>query len=156
MWRFRISAIAEHVECFAAEWSMTAEDRLLQSSSVSFDASLLDLFITLSLGAQLIVPRPNEGGAFGDIAYVADLISRHRVTVLHMVPSMLSTLLLLPQVFDVDAWRQLRHVPVGGEALPGEVAEKFAGYFDAELRNHYGPTEAVVCSTHMRVAGTAR
>ncbi|MGO9157158.1 amino acid adenylation domain-containing protein [Mycobacterium sp.] len=146
-------AIAEHVEGFAAEWSMTAEDRLLQSSSVSFDASLLDLFITLSLGAQLIVPRPAEGGAFGDIAYVADLISRHRVTVLHMVPSMLSILLLLPQVFDVDEWRQLRHVPVGGEALPGEVAEKFAGYFDAELRNHYGPTEAVVCSTHMRVEG---
>ena len=146
-------AIAEHVECFIAEWSMTAEDRLLQSSSVSFDASLLDLFITLSLGAQLIVPKPVEGGAFGDIAYVADLISRHRVTVLHMVPSMLSTLLLLPQVFDVEAWRQMRHVPVGGEALPGEVAEKFAGYFDAELRNHYGPTEAVVCSTHMRVQG---
>ncbi len=140
-------AIAEHVEGFIAEWSMTAEDRLLQSSSVSFDASLLDIFVTLSLGAQLIVPKPD---AFGDIGYVTELISRHRVTVLHMVPSMLSTLLLLPQA---EQWRALRHVPVGGEALPGEVAERFAGYFDAELRNHYGPTEAVVCSTHMRVTG---
>jgi mycobactin peptide synthetase MbtE len=140
-------AIAEHIDGFIAEWSMTAEDRLLQSSSVSFDASLLDIFVTLSVGAQLIVPRPD---AFSDIAYVADLISRHRVTVLHMVPSMLSTLLLLPQVSE---WRALRHVPVGGESLPGEVAEKFASYFDAELRNHYGPTEAVVCSTHMRVEG---
>ena len=144
-------AIAEHVDGFIAEWSMTAEDRLLQSSSVSFDASLLDIFVTLSLGAQLIVPKPE---AFSDIPYVADLISRHRVTVLHMVPSMLSTLLMLPQVFNVEAWRQLRHVPVGGEALPGEVADKFAGHFDAELRNHYGPTEAVVCSTHMRVTGS--
>ena len=103
----------------------------------------------MSLGARLIVPKPD---AFGDIAYVADLISRHRVTVLHMVPSMLSTLLLLPQVSE---WRQLRHVPVGGEALPGEVADKFASYFDAELRNHYGPTEAVVCSTHMHGRGAA-
>lgn len=144
-------AIAEHVDGFIAEWSMTAEDRLLQSSSVSFDASLLDIFVTLSLGAQLIVPKPE---AFSDIPYVADLISRHRVTVLHMVPSMLSTLLMLPQVFNVEAWRALRHVPVGGEALPGEVADKFAGHFDAELRNHYGPTEAVVCSTHMRVTGS--
>ena len=141
-------AIAEHVDGFIAEWSMTAEDRLLQSSSVSFDASLLDIFVTLSLGAQLIVPKPE---AFSDIAYVADLISRHRVTVLHMVPSMLSTLLMLPQVSE---WRALRHVPVGGEALPGEVADKFAGHFDAELRNHYGPTEAVVCSTHLRVTGS--
>ena len=141
-------AIAEHVDGFIAEWSMTAEDRLLQSSSVSFDASLLDIFVTLSLGARLIVPKPE---AFSDIPYVADLISRHRVTVLHMVPSMLSTLLMLPQVSE---WRALRHVPVGGEALPGEVADKFASYFDAELRNHYGPTEAVVCSTHMRVTGS--
>ncbi|WP_204806937.1 non-ribosomal peptide synthetase [Mycobacterium riyadhense] len=141
-------AIAEHVEGFIAEWSMTAEDRLLQSSSVSFDASLLDIFVTLSLGARLIVPKPE---AFGDVPYVADLIDRHRVTVLHMVPSMLSTLLLLPQVKE---WRQLRHVPVGGEALRGEVADKFASHFDAQLRNHYGPTEAVVCSTHMQVEGS--
>lgn len=140
-------AIAEHVDGFIAEWSMTADDRLLQSSSVSFDASLLDIFVTLSLGARLIVPKP---GAFADIPYVADLISRHRVTVLHMVPSMLSTLLLLPQI---DEWRQLRHVPVGGEALPGELADKFARHFDAELRNHYGPTEAVVCATHLQVSG---
>ncbi|BBZ43276.1 non-ribosomal peptide synthetase [Mycobacterium parmense] len=140
-------AIAEHVDGFIAEWSMTAEDRLLQSSSVSFDASLLDIFVTLCLGAQLIVPRPD---AFSDVGYVADIIDRHRVTVLHMVPSMLSTLLLLPQARQ---WRALRHVPVGGEALPGEVADRFANHFDAELRNHYGPTEAVVCATHMRVEG---
>ncbi|BBX97158.1 non-ribosomal peptide synthetase [Mycobacterium lacus] len=141
-------AIAEHVDGFIAEWSMTAEDRLLQSSSVSFDASLLDIFVTLSLGAQLIVPRPE---AFGDVGYVADLIGRRGVTVLHMVPSMLSTLLMLPHV---KQWRALRHVPVGGEALPGEVADRFASYFDAELRNHYGPTEAVVCSTHKLVEGS--
>src|SRR6185437_8631061 len=121
-------AIAEHVDGFIAEWSMTAQDRLLQSSSVSFDASLLDIFVTLSLGAQLVVPKPD---ALADIDYVADLIDRRRITVLHMVPSLLSTVLMLPQISE---WRQLRHVPVGGEALPGEVADKFATYFDAELR----------------------
>jgi mycobactin peptide synthetase MbtE len=144
-------AIAEHVAGFLAEWSMTAEDRWLQSSSVSFDASLSDIFLTLTLGARLIVPKPLKGGVFSDLPYLADLIGRHRVTVLHLVPSMLSTLLLLPQV---KQWRALRHVPVGGEALPGEVADKFADYFDAELRNHYGPTEAVVCATHVRVEGS--
>ncbi|WP_143860787.1 AMP-binding protein, partial [Nocardia cerradoensis] len=46
-----------------------------------------------------------------------------------------------------------RHVPVGGEALHGEVAARFAGVFDAELRNHYGPTEAVVSATHLTVEG---
>ncbi|MEV0333132.1 amino acid adenylation domain-containing protein [Nocardia sp. NPDC050717] len=141
------AAIAEHIVCFTADWNMTAEDRLMQSSSVSFDASLVDIAITLTVGAQLIVPKPN---AFRDIRYVADLITRRRVTVLHMVPSMLSTFLLLPEVSE---WRTLRQVPVGGEALPGEVADRFANTLDAELRNHYGPTEAVVCSTHMPVDG---
>ncbi|MGW6699398.1 amino acid adenylation domain-containing protein [Nocardia sp. NPDC055049] len=141
------NAIAEHIVCFTADWNMTAADRLMQSSSVSFDASLVDIAITLTVGAQLIVPKPN---AFRDIRYVADLITRRQVTVLHMVPSMLSTFLLLPEISE---WQSLRQIPVGGEALPGEVADRFFNTLEAELRNHYGPTEAVVCSTHMPVAG---
>ncbi|ETZ71700.1 non-ribosomal peptide synthetase [Mycobacteroides abscessus] len=141
------AAIAEHVVSFTAEWSMTADDRMLQSTSVSFDASLADILCPLSLGAQLVIPKSNP---FSDIGYVADLVRRHGVTVLHMVPSLLGSVLLLPEAREL---RGLRHVPVGGEALPGEVADKFATMFDAELRNHYGPTEAVVCSTYMSVRG---
>ncbi|MGV9823184.1 amino acid adenylation domain-containing protein [Nocardia xishanensis] len=140
-------AIAEHLACFNAEWDLTPQDRVLQSTSVSFDASLMDIFVTLAAGARVVVPKPN---AYRDIPYVADLVTRHGISVLHMVPSMLATFLVLPEVND---WRTLRHVPVGGEALPGEVADRFATQFDAELRNHYGPTEAVVCSTHMPVDG---
>ncbi|RIS58897.1 non-ribosomal peptide synthetase [Mycobacteroides abscessus] len=141
------AAIVEHVVSFTAEWSMTADDRMLQSTSVSFDASLADILCPLSLGAQLVIPKPNP---FSDIGYVADLVRRRGVTVLHMVPSLLGSVLLLPEAREL---RGLRHVPVGGEALPGEVADKFATMFDAELRNHYGPTEAVVCSTYMSVRG---
>ena len=64
---------------------------------------------------------------------------------------LLSALLLVSP--RAAQWRALRLVPVGGEALPGEVADSFARHFDAELRNHYGPTEAVVCATHMKVQG---
>lgn len=140
-------AIADHMAGFLEEWSLEPDDRLLQTSSVSFDASLMEIFAPLSIGARMVIPKVD---AFSDVSYIADLISRHGVTVLHMVPSMLSTLLLLPQA---GQWRQLRHVPVGGEALPGEVADRFAGHFDATLRNHYGPTEAVICATHMPVEG---
>ncbi|MFA4083930.1 amino acid adenylation domain-containing protein [Mycobacteroides salmoniphilum] len=141
------AAIAEHVVSFTADWSMTAEDRMLQSTSVSFDASLADILCPLSLGAQVIVPKPNP---FSDIGYVIDLVRRRGVTVLHMVPSLLNSVMLMPEAREL---RGLRHIPVGGEALPGEVADKFAQMFDVELRNHYGPTEAVVCSTYMPVEG---
>ncbi|MFG1794458.1 amino acid adenylation domain-containing protein [Nocardia sp. NPDC049149] len=140
-------AIAEHLSGFVAQWNITAHDRVLQSTSVSFDASLLDIFVTFVAGARVVIPKPN---AYRDIPYVADLVTRQDISVLHMVPSMLATFLLLPEIND---WRTLRHVPVGGEALPGEVADRFATVFDAELRNHYGPTEAVVSSTHMTVDG---
>ncbi len=141
------AAIADHLVGFIGQWGMTSRDRLLQASSVSFDASLLDVFVTLTLGARLIIPR---AGGFSDLAYIAGLMPRYGVTVLHMVPSLLRTFLSLPQVSD---WRTLRFVPVGGEALLGEVADRFAGVLDAELRNHYGPTEAVVSATHMPVRG---
>ncbi|TDZ42649.1 non-ribosomal peptide synthetase [Mycobacteroides franklinii] len=141
------AAIAEHVVSFTADWSMTAQDRMLQSTSVSFDASLADILCPLTLGAQLVIPKSNP---FSDIGYVIDLVRRRGVTVLHMVPALLGSVLLFPEAREL---RGLRHVPVGGEALPGEVADKFATVFDAELRNHYGPTEAVVCSTHMSVDG---
>lgn len=141
------AAIADHLASFAAEWELTPADRVLQSTSVSFDASLMDIFVTQYVGACVVIPKPN---AYRDIPYVADLVSRQGVSVLHMVPSMLATFLMLP---EINNWTTLRHLPVGGEALPGEVADRFTARFEARLRNHYGPTEAVVCSTHMPVEG---
>ncbi|MFI9406411.1 amino acid adenylation domain-containing protein [Nocardia sp. NPDC052316] len=141
------AAIADHLVCFAADWDASVPERALQATSVSFDASLPELFLPLIAGASIVVPKANP---YRDIPYVTDLIARHGITVLQMVPSLLSALLLLP---ESDDWRALRHVPIGGEALPGELADRFSAQFDAEMRNHYGPTEAVVCSTSMPVDG---
>lgn len=141
------AAIADHLAGFHAQFGMTAEDRLVQTSSVSFDASLFEVFCTLTLGATLVIPKP-EG--LRDIPYMADLLVRQGVTIMHMVPSMLGMFLLLP---GVNEWTTLRQIPVGGEALPGEIADKFGTLFDAQLRNNYGPTEAVVAATHYPVEG---
>ncbi|NLG45730.1 non-ribosomal peptide synthetase [Gordonia sp. (in: high G+C Gram-positive bacteria)] len=140
-------AIAEHLRGFGAASVVGPDDRLVQTSSVSFDASMFEIFATLTVGATLVVPKR---GALTDIKYLADLLVREQVTVMHMVPSMLSTLLLIP---EVKQWTTLRTVPVGGEALPGEVADAFTTAFTADLSNNYGPTEAVVAATHHRVDG---
>ena len=135
-------AIADHLIGFGAGEVIGAEDRLVQTSSVSFDASMFEIFCTLAVGATLVVPKP---GAVHDIAYMAELLVRRRVTVMHMVPTLLSTLLMVP---EVKQWTMLRTVPVGGEAFSGEVADAFTTNFDAALSNNYGPTEAVVAATH--------
>ena len=140
-------AIAEHLRALHRLGVIDSGDRLVQTASVSFDASVFEIFGTLTIGGTLVLPKP---GALSDIAYLANLLVRERVTVMHMVPSLLSTLLLIP---EVKQWTMLRSVPVGGEALPGEVADTFTTAFTAALSNNYGPTEAVVAATHFKVDG---
>ncbi|OBK10186.1 non-ribosomal peptide synthetase, partial [Mycobacterium sp. 1245852.3] len=103
---------------------------------------------TLIMGARLVIPRPD---GLRDIGYLTDLLAREGITSMHFVPSLLGLFLSLP---GVSQWRTLRRVPIGGEALPGEIADKFHATFDASLYNFYGPTETVVNCTSYPVEGT--
>jgi mycobactin peptide synthetase MbtE len=139
--------IAEYLKWFGQEYGIDGSDVLLQVASPSFDVSIGELFGTLGNGARLVIPRP-EG--LRDVSYLTDLLQREGVTAMHFVPSLLGLFLSLP---GVNQWRTLRRIPIGGEALPGELADKFHATFDALLHNFYGPTETVVNSTRYKVEG---
>src|SRR5262249_10914198 len=68
-------------------FGLSASDRVLGLSSLSFDLSVYDLFGTLAAGASLVLP---DSGA--DPARWADLLSRERVTVWNSVPALLELL----------------------------------------------------------------
>ncbi|MEO8813752.1 MAG: amino acid adenylation domain-containing protein, partial [Mycobacterium sp.] len=140
--------IAEYLTWFGADYRIDDTDVLLQVASPSFDVSIGELFGTLGSGARLVIPRPD---GLRDIGYLTDLLQREGVTAMHFVPSLLGLFLSLP---GVNAWRTLRRIPIGGEPLPGELADKFHATFDALLHNFYGPTETVVNSTRFKVEGT--
>ncbi|MDD4865976.1 MAG: AMP-binding protein, partial [Mycobacterium sp.] len=123
--------IAEYFVWFGARYRVDETDRLLQVASPGFDVSIGELFGTLVCGARLVIPRPD---GLRDIAYLTDLLRREGITSMHFVPSLLGLFLSLP---GVGQWRTLRRVPVGGEALPGEIADKFHASFDALLYNFY-------------------
>jgi mycobactin peptide synthetase MbtE len=139
--------IAEYFVWFGGEYRVDAADRLLQVASPSFDVSMGEIFGTLACGARLVIPRPD---GLRDIGYLTNLLDREGITAMHFVPSLLGLFLSLP---GVNAWRTLRRVPIGGEALPGETADKFHATFDALLHNFYGPTETVVNATRFKVEG---
>lgn len=139
--------IAEYFVWFGDEYRIDETDRLLQVASPSFDVSMGEIFGTLIMGARLVIPRP-EG--LRDIGYLTELLAREGITSMHFVPSLLGLFLSLP---GVSQWRTLRRVPIGGEALPGEIADKFHATFDASLHNFYGPTETVVNCTSYPVEG---
>ncbi|WP_233424760.1 non-ribosomal peptide synthetase [Mycolicibacter heraklionensis] len=139
--------ITEYLLWFGDEYGIDDTDVLLQVASPSFDVSIGELFGTLGNGARLVIPRPD---GLRDIGYLTDLLQREGVTAMHFVPSLLGLFLSLP---GVNQWRTLRRIPIGGEPLPGELADKFHATFDALLHNFYGPTETVVNSSRYKVEG---
>jgi len=140
--------IAEYFVWFGQEYRVDETDRLLQVASPSFDVSMGEIFGTLICGARLVIPRPD---GLRDIGYLTELLRREGITSMHFVPSLLGLFLSLP---GVNQWRTLRRVPIGGEPLPGEIADKFHATFDALLYNFYGPTETVVNATSYPVEGS--
>ncbi|UQX11763.1 non-ribosomal peptide synthetase [Candidatus Mycobacterium methanotrophicum] len=140
--------IAEYFVWFGDAYQVDETDRLLQVASPGFDVSIAEIFGLLICGGRLVVPRSD---GLRDIGYLTELLRREGITSMHFVPSLLGLFLSLP---GVNEWRALRRVPVGGEALPGEIADKFHATFDALLYNFYGPTETVVNATSYQVEGT--
>ncbi|CRZ13597.1 non-ribosomal peptide synthetase [Mycolicibacterium neworleansense] len=139
--------IAEYFVWFGGDYQVTEDERLLQVASQSFDVSIGEIFGMLAAGARLVIPKP---GGLGDIGYLTDLLRNEGITSMHFVPSLLGLFLSLP---GVNEWRTLQRVPIGGEALPGEIADKFLATFDSLLHNFYGPTETVLNCTRYKVEG---
>ncbi|MBV8201771.1 MAG: AMP-binding protein, partial [Acidobacteria bacterium] len=130
--------IVNRLRWMLAAWPLGAGDRVLQKTPFSFDASVWELFAPLLAGAAVVMARP---GRHGDAAYLASEVARQRVTVLQLVPTMLRVLLDEPELARRGP---LRRVYCGGEALPGELAERFFARVEAELHILYGPTETSI------------
>ncbi|MCA9311516.1 MAG: AMP-binding protein, partial [Phycisphaerales bacterium] len=104
-----------------------------------FDVSVWEFFWPLITGAAVVVAKPD---GHRDTAYLAELIERQRVSVMHFVPSMLRAFVEEP---GLDRCTSLRRVVCSGEALPYDLVNRFfARLPQAKLANLYGPTEAAV------------
>ncbi len=119
-------------------YRLTADDRVLHKTPVSFDPSVWELFWPLIIGARVVIAKP-EGHK--DAAYLVRTIVEQRITTLHFVPSMLRRFLAEP---GVAACTALRQVFCSGEALPYDLRDHCLATLDAELYNLYGPTEAAI------------
>jgi nonribosomal peptide synthetase DhbF len=122
-----------------AEFGLTAADRFLHKASISFDASAWELFVPLTMGATVVVARPDGQR---DPAYLARLIRDQRVTVAAFVPSMLRVFLAEPGAAECVSLRQVRS---GGEELSATIMNQLFDVLPrARLHNGYGPTEVTV------------
>ncbi|MCJ1678507.1 amino acid adenylation domain-containing protein, partial [Streptomyces sp. APSN-46.1] len=123
-------------------------DRVLQKTSIGFDAAGWEFFAPLVSGATVVLA---PAGAERDPAAMLRAIADHRVTVLQGVPSVLR---LLAEEEDWSGCDALRLLFSAGEPLHGELVEllrKRAGS-DLEVWNTYGPTECSIDITAQPVA----
>ncbi|MEH2280997.1 MAG: amino acid adenylation domain-containing protein [Nostoc sp.] len=124
-------------------FGLTHADKVLLTISFSFDPSVWQIFWPLCFGGQLFIPRP---GGHQDTAYLVKVIIEQQITVLALVPSILRVLL---EERGIENCRFIRHITCGGEALPGELIERFFTQLNLDnvLHNCYGPTEASIDTT---------
>ncbi|MBE8520858.1 non-ribosomal peptide synthase/polyketide synthase [Amycolatopsis sp. H6(2020)] len=116
------------------QYDVRPGDRVLEFSSPSFDASILELGMALPHGAALVVPPP--GPLLGD--RLADVLAEHEVTHALIPPVALATL-------PVKQLPDFRTVIVGGDACPPELVRTWAP--GRRMINSYGPTEFTVVAT---------
>ncbi|HEY2724811.1 MAG TPA: amino acid adenylation domain-containing protein [Pseudonocardiaceae bacterium] len=109
-------------------------DRVLQFSSPSFDASVLELCMSLPVGAALVVPPP--GPLVGE--HLAEVLATRRITHALIPPVALATV----SPADVPDFRT---VIVGGDACSAALVDRWAP--GRRMINAYGPTESTVVAT---------
>ena len=115
-------------------FGVTPDDRVLQFASLSFDASVSEVFVTWAAGACLVV-APSDGRV-GD--GLQSTLSRYGVTLATLPPTALSDL-------DPAANPGLSTLITAGEPCPRWLVDRWGA--GRRLINAYGPTEATVCAT---------
>lgn len=119
-------------------------DRVLQFSSMSFDASICEVGIALTAGAALVIADDDERVP-GPL--LVALMERQQVSVAVLAPSVAAA---LPHA-ELPA---LRTLVLAGEALSAELAGRWGR--GRTVINAYGPTEVAICATAGVVTTTGR
>ncbi|WP_063004896.1 amino acid adenylation domain-containing protein [Nocardia salmonicida] len=127
-------------------------DTVLYRTAATFDASLLELFLPLLVGAR-VVAAPVSGRLDRDPHYLAELMATERVGMVQLTSSMLT---VLAEEADLSGCTALRCVITGGEPLPPPTAARIRALTGARVHNLYGPTEAAVCITHHETSDADR
>lgn len=121
-------------------------DSLLLKTTISFDASVWELFWWMWKGARLSLL---ENHAEMDPLLIIEAINKYKITHLEFSPSMLQVFLNYVNEFKMqDKLVTVKYVSVGGEVLSANLTRCFYDTLtlknNTRLYNTYGPTETTV------------
>jgi acyl-coenzyme A synthetase/AMP-(fatty) acid ligase len=135
-------AVTNFLSSMSSEPGLSATDRLVAVTTLSFDIAVLELLLPLSTGAEVIIASRDQAS---DAAALAALLSTSDATTMQATPATWRML--------VDAGWQAPpgfKALIGGESLAKDLAKQLLA-MNVALWNMYGPTETTVWSTCWRV-----
>ncbi|GAC58633.1 putative non-ribosomal peptide synthetase [Gordonia hirsuta DSM 44140 = NBRC 16056] len=142
-------AIVNRLEWMQDRFALVPGEPVLHKTPTGFDVSVWELLWPVLAGATVVMADP---GAHRDPVRLAQLLTEHRITTVHFVPSMLRAFL----AETAQPLPQLRRILCSGEALTAPLRDGVRDRFPtAALHNLYGPTEAAVDVTEIDLTGTS-
>lgn len=141
-------AVVNFLRSMAQAPGLTAQDHLLAVTTLSFDISVLELMLPLTVGAQIVMASHDD---VLDGHALKALIEHHQVNVMQATPS--TWRLLIEAGWNGGPSPGFKAL-VGGEPLNQDLATHLLNRAD-EVWNMYGPTETTVWSTCWQVTDPA-
>ncbi|MES4903978.1 MULTISPECIES: amino acid adenylation domain-containing protein [unclassified Streptomyces] len=129
------SGLASMAHAQLRRLAVSADSRVLQFASPSFDAAVWELVVAYSSGAALVVPEDRR--LVGEA--LRDLLASQRITHALIPPSVVATL----PTGAAEELTGFECLVVGAEAAPPELVAQWSR--GRRVVNAYGPTESTVC-----------
>ncbi|MEM7588440.1 MAG: amino acid adenylation domain-containing protein, partial [Acidobacteriota bacterium] len=146
-------ALAAYTSSAIARYGLDAKDRLLQFASISFDASVEEIYPCLTLGATLAL---RSDDLLDSVAKCLSSVAAWRISVLTQTTAYWHEMVRALSAGETRLPRTVRSVLFGGEAARSESVRLWFEHVvpEVDLVNTYGPTEATVVATSHRVAAS--
>ena len=153
-------SLVAHAQAAIAAYGLTAQDRVLQFSALSFDVALEEIVPTLLAGAKLVL---RDDAAMASPQAFVDGVAAEKITVLNLPTGFWQVLLAALEAGTAKLPPEVRLVIVGGERMPPDAWARWHALTGQavmglpRLMNAYGPTEATItCTVYEQIGATAK
>ncbi|MRG97496.1 myxochelin non-ribosomal peptide synthetase MxcG [Polyangium spumosum] len=148
------ASLAHFVAGAADRYGFQHDDRVLQFAPLHFDASVEEVFLTLCVGATLVL-RTEE--MLQSVLRLLDACAEYTITVLDLPTALWHEVAYSLSTGAASFPPCIRTVIIGGEAALPERVARFRRAVGPAVRllNTYGPTEATVVATCATLCGDA-
>lgn len=144
-------SIVNSVNWKLEKYQYTADDKLLQMLSYSFDGAQLEIWTALAAGIPLVLAEPKVKK---DLLKLVNLIREEKISHFTITPSLYSGLLTY---LEEQVLTEVKVITLAGEQLSTQIWQKHQSMqSQIFLINEYGPTETAVVATSFDLSNFRR